>query len=126
MNKILLIFGILVVAVAFAISGWLYLKPDKLTPEDSQKIDSGAGTESLREASNPAISTLEACQAGCRNQYGGSGSPGFDACMRACGAGGVLREQAACGEPALACPSPQIPECKSGKWVCIGPATGIR
>ena len=29
-----------------------------------------------------------ACEAQCRNDYGGSGSGGFDACVRACGAGG--------------------------------------
>ena len=48
--------------------------------------------ESEREESNtretdPAISTLAACQAGCRDQYGGSGSAGFEACIRGCGAG---------------------------------------
>jgi len=48
--------------------------------------------ESEREESNtretdPAVSTLAACQAGCRDQYGGSGSAGFEACIRGCGAG---------------------------------------
>lgn len=127
----------------------------------------------------PAVSALQACQAKCRDDYGGSGSPGFDACIRACGAGGHEREQAcpspspacpspqspicndgrwycrenpsgaagarvfpetnnvelnypteaqlregACGEPAMACPSPEFPECRNGLWVCIGPAKG--
>ncbi len=48
-----------------------------------------SGTESNSRESDPAISTLAACQAGCRDQYGGSGSAGFDACIRGCGAGGA-------------------------------------
>ena len=38
----------------------------------------------------PATGTRAACEAGCRNEYGGAGNAGFDACIRACGAGGAL------------------------------------
>ena len=42
------------------------------------------------EISSPErqIGGYEACVAGCRDQYGGSGSAGFDACVRECGAVG--------------------------------------
>ena len=43
--------------------------------------------ESNTRETDPAVSTLAACQAGCRDQYGGSGSAGFEACIRGCGAG---------------------------------------
>ena len=33
----------------------------------------------------------------------------------------ALREEA-CPSPGPACPTPQIPECKNGRWLCIGPA----
>ena len=33
-------------------------------------------------------------------------------------------KEGACGEPALACEVPSIPECKNGKWICVTPATG--
>ena|SRR3989338_2777387 len=76
-------------------------------------------------AGESVVGARAPCEAKCRNDYGGSGSAGFDACIRACGAGGVLRE-AACPSPGPACPTPEIPECKNGRWVCIGPATGVR
>ena len=37
----------------------------------------------------------------------------------------ALREEA-CPSPGPACPTPEIPECKNGRWICVGPATGIR
>ena len=86
----------------------------------------GGNESALRETADPAVSTLAACQAGCRDQYGGSGSAGFDACMRGCGAGGaagILRE-AACPSPGPACPSPQSPVCHNGKWYCREHAPG--
>ena len=60
----------------------------------------GSG-EVLRETPL-AQSTYEVCVAKCRDQYGGSGSAGFDACVRACGAGssakvnGESAEEKAC------------------------------
>ena len=48
------------------------------------------GVGSLREV-EPAVLTLQACQAKCRDKYGGSGSAGFDACMRSCGDGGAAK-----------------------------------
>src|SRR3989344_5026881 len=86
----------------------------------------GGNESALRETADPAVSTLAACQAGCRDQYGGSGSAGFDACMRGCGAGGaagILREAACSGDVAPGCEAPTTPVCKNGKWICIGPAT---
>lgn len=80
--------------------------------------DSSSNESVSREALGPAVSAIAACQAACRNQYGGSGSAGFDACMRACGEGGVLREEAACPSPGPACPSPLSPVCHDGKWYC--------
>ncbi|TSC73894.1 MAG: hypothetical protein G01um101448_473, partial [Parcubacteria group bacterium Gr01-1014_48] len=74
--------------------------------------------EQMQREADPAVATKAACEAACRNQYGGSGSAGFDACIRACGAGGVLREEAACASPGPACPSPQSPVCHNGKWYC--------
>lgn len=47
--------------------------------------DRGDEGGALREE-EPAQSTYEICLAKCRDQYGGSGSAGFDACVRACGA----------------------------------------
>lgn len=32
----------------------------------------------------------------------------------------------ACGEPALACEVPSIPDCRNGKWGCVPPATGSK
>lgn len=43
------------------------------------------GGVTLKEL-DPAIPSDELCRAKCRDQYGGSGSSGFDACIRACGA----------------------------------------
>src|SRR3989344_4654373 len=55
---------------------------------------SGAGAPGL-QVSTEAKGKVDAdtarenaCEAQCRNDYGGSGSGGFDACVRACGAGG--------------------------------------
>ena len=44
----------------------------------------------MREGTGPAVPSQEMCHAQCRDQYGGSGSPGFDACIRACGAGAEI------------------------------------
>lgn|GEM_PF-1647050 len=33
------------------------------------------------------------------------------------------REAACSGDVAPGCPSPQKPECKNGKWICVSPAT---
>ncbi len=99
---------------------------------------------SLRKGA-PAVDSRAACEAACRDQYGGSGSAGFDACIRSCGAGGAAgarvfpetnnigssvpgggeMREAACPTHGPACPSPQIAECKNGEWLCIGPATGV-
>ncbi|MBI4093446.1 hypothetical protein HY417_00625 [Candidatus Kaiserbacteria bacterium] len=52
---------------------------------------SGAGIQVSTEAgedANAGAARENACEAQCRNDYGGSGSGGFDACVRACGAGG--------------------------------------
>ncbi|KKW20407.1 MAG: Blue (Type 1) copper domain protein [Parcubacteria group bacterium GW2011_GWC2_52_8c] len=39
--------------------------------------------------------------------------------------GASARQEAACsGDVAPACPSPQIPQCRNGRWICIGPASG--
>ena len=73
-------------------------------------------TSTSREATGPAVSPRAACEAGCRNQYGGSGSAGFDACIRACGAGGVLREECPSDRPA--CPSGESSVCRRGTWYC--------
>ena len=76
----------------------------------------------LREM--PAVSTKEACYAKCRDQYGGSGSAGYDACIRSCGADGAARGAACSGDVAPGCEVPMTPVCKDGKWICVPPATG--
>ncbi len=82
-----------------------------------------SGGETAREL-EPAVSTLAACQARCRDQYGGSGSAGYEACIRSCGAGGAARGAACPGNIAPACEVPNTPECRDGKWICVPPATG--
>ncbi|KKW20051.1 MAG: Protease inhibitor Kazal-type [Parcubacteria group bacterium GW2011_GWA2_51_10] len=68
--------AVLVLAAVVGVGAIIFISLPKGEPEES----------SLRET-DPAVSTLAACQAGCRDQYGGSGSSGFEACMRGCGAG---------------------------------------
>lgn len=41
-------------------------------------------------------------------------------------ASGRSRVDAGCANPAPACPSPQISNCRDGKWICVGPAQGGR
>lgn len=82
------------------------------TPEDS---DSNTDSETLRET--------DACQAKCRDQYGGSGSAGFEACVRACGESSIFRE--ACPEDRPACPEGEPLFCRYGKWVCGGEAQPV-
>lgn len=64
------------------------------------------------------VATRASCEAGCRNTYGGSGSAGFDACIRACGEGGVLREECPSDRPA--CPAGESVVCRRGVWYCRG------
>ena len=47
----------------------------QVSTEAKGRVDAGTAREN-------------ACEAQCRNDYGGSGSGGFEACVRACGAGG--------------------------------------
>src|SRR3990167_4844752 len=68
--------AVLVLAAVVGFGAIIFISLPKGEPEES----------SLRET-DPAVSTLAACQAGCRDQYGGSGSSGFEACIRGCGAG---------------------------------------
>lgn len=70
---------------------------------------------------DPAVATRASCEAGCRDQYGGSGSAGFDACIRACGEGGVLREE--CSPDRPACPAGESVVCRRGVWYCRGEST---
>src|SRR3989344_989524 len=124
MAKYVVAFVIVIAAVGAAVYGWDYLKKEPVAGNVEEQT-----ARTLREAA-PAVGARAACEAGCRNQYGGSGSAGFDACMRGCGAGGVLRE-AACPSPGPACPSPQSPVCHDGKWYCRlysndGAAAGAR
>lgn len=70
-------------AVLFGGGGYYYVKKVKT---NSPARESSAPSVSKRETP-PATSDLDRCQAQCREQYGGSGSAGFDACMRACGQG---------------------------------------
>lgn len=51
-----------------------------------------------------------ACEASCRNDYGGSGSAGFDACIRGCGAIGAAggAREAGTSTPARAEPNEKI------------------
>ncbi|MBI4079741.1 cupredoxin family copper-binding protein [Candidatus Kaiserbacteria bacterium] len=64
-----------------------------------------------------ALRESGACQAKCRDQYGGSGSAGFDACIRGCGEGGVLREE--CPPDRPACPAGESSVCRRGVWYCL-------
>ena len=72
-----------------------YLKIGDIKGESATQAESGgmsAQTETSASASvkGSAENTARenACEAGCRDQYGGSGSAGFDACIRGCGAAG--------------------------------------
>ena len=165
---------ILVIVVGIAILAGIAI-PKFTNHTEVPTSTNEASTGVTTRATEPAVSTRAACEARCRDQYGGSGSAGFDACIRACGTGGILREEcpserpacpsgessicrrgvwycrdagarifpetnnvqlnfptdaqlraSACGEPALACESPAMPECKDGKWICVGPAAGVR
>ena len=59
------------------------------------------------------------CACGCRPAAGTAGTADRPRDT------GVTREQA-CPSPGPACPSPQIPSCQNGRWICIGPAeTGV-
>lgn len=101
--------AVAVLVIAAAVTGYYFVyTPSKVTTE--------SGSQTTREAQDPAISTRAACEAGCRNQYGGSGSAGFDACIRACGAGSVLREE--CPSERPACGSGESPVCRRGAWYC--------
>lgn len=99
--------AILVIAVAGAGYYFAYMPGKVATELESQNT---------REAQDAAVSTRAACEAGCRDQYGGSGSAGFDACIRACGAGGVLREE--CPSERPACPEGGSVVCRRGAWYC--------
>ena len=118
---------ILAIVLAAAGGGYYWFSQSREVPAPQPTAapsnTESAGAQNTREMS-PAVSTRALCEAKCRDQYGGSASAGFDACIRACGAGGALRE-AACAEPGPACPSPDTPECKNGKWICVGPAKGV-
>lgn len=135
-------FGSVALVVVFALiilgagGGYLWFTNQAEAPETPVTPEENAG---LRET-EPAVPTKELCEAKCRDQYGGSGSAGFDACIRACGAGGAARtggeaadagaiREAACPSPGPACPSPQTPVCHDGKWYCrlySGGAAGAR
>ena len=112
-----------IIAVALLIgAGWLLFGAQRTPPPipatTSSTDSSGASRTTTQEGGG--ASALAACQAGCRNQYGGSGSAGFDACIRGCGAVGAAggAREAACAGDGPACPTPQSPVCHDGTWYC--------
>lgn len=81
------------VAVLIALGVGYYLGYDRGWESAVEELVT-AESPASREV-DPAILTLAVCKATCREQYGGSGSAGFDACMRACGTGESARGAAA-------------------------------
>ena len=105
--KMPLISGIIAIAI-FALAVW-YLMPMTLVENTSGKTES-ATSSAARNAGGDQGSAARECQARCRDQYGGSGSAGFDACIRGCGAVGAAggAREAACGNPGPACLYPEF------------------
>src|SRR3989344_3197707 len=64
---------------------------EKLKEKDSNATGTMRKDDNKREAT-PAFD-LDACIAQCRDTYGGSGSTGFDACVRSCNARGSAKTE---------------------------------
>ena len=120
--------GIIAVALLIGAGWFLFGAQRTMTEPVTTSSTDSSGALRTRTQEGGGASALAACQAGCRNQYGGSGSAGFDACIRGCGAVGAAggAREAVCGNPGPACPSPQTPVCHDGKWYCREYPPGAR
>ena len=112
MNATWVVLCLVVVAIVAGAAVFMYVRSPQAT-------DVAGDNANLEREIDPAVSTRARCEAACRDQYGGSGSAGFDACIRGCGAGEAAGARVA-PSPTPATPTP--PPTSSGNGKTTSPA----